>query len=132
MSESKSSITHIGISVADLDASLKWYKEHFGFEETRRFTKPEFEMKGAALSDGRIGLEVIMPSVPVKRAAVPASLAEALRQCGANHLALDVDDVTVCYERLRSAGAQLITEIIGGRFFFCADPDGTLLEVRQG
>jgi catechol 2,3-dioxygenase-like lactoylglutathione lyase family enzyme len=120
MSESKSSITHIGISVADLDASLQWYKEHFGFEETRRFTKPEFEMKGAALSDGRIGLEVIMPSVPVKRAAVPASLAEALRQCGANHLAL------------RSAGAQLITEIIGGRFFFCADPDGTLLEVRQG
>jgi len=132
MSETKGSITHIGISVTDLDTSLRWYGEHFGFAETRRFEKPEFEIKGAVISDGKVSIEVLMPSVPWKRKVVPASLAEALRQCGTNHLALEVNDVTVCYERLRSAGAPLITEIIGGRFFFCMDPDGTLLEVRQG
>ena len=40
-------IEHVGLTVSDLDRAVDWYRTNFGFEETRRFDKPELEIKGA-------------------------------------------------------------------------------------
>jgi len=124
-------LAHIAISTADLENAVKWYKDFFGFEEIKRFEKQEFEIKGAALSNGHMMIEVLMPYKIAKNPVRPSSLAEALRTQGLNHIALNVDDINACFEELKFAGTRFITELIGGRFFFCCDPDGTLIEIRQ-
>jgi catechol 2,3-dioxygenase-like lactoylglutathione lyase family enzyme len=123
-------IQHIGISVADLDRSVAWYRSHFGFSEAKRFRKEAFEISGAVLQLGGMILEVLAPFVPAPPAPQAGSLVEQLRRTGVNHIAINVADLPACREQRRASRASLLTEIIDGRFFFCIDPDGTVLEVR--
>ena len=53
-------LAHIAISTVDLNNSVKWYGDFFGFKEIKRFEKQEFEIKGATISDGQIMIEVLM------------------------------------------------------------------------
>lgn len=127
----KSEIQHIGISVRDLDRSVAWYSGFFGFVETKRFKKDELEISGAILQLGNMTLEVLAPFKPVSPSPPPASLVEQLRKTGVNHIALSVSDITSCFEKLSASGSAMMTPLIEGRFFFCADPDGTALEIRK-
>lgn len=131
MNAANNQLQHVGISVADLDRSVRWYSDFFGFTETKRFRKDEFEVTAAVLQLGPVTLEILSPFRPEIPAPRPGSLVSHLRKIGANHLAIGVSDVTGCYERMSKAGCSLITELIDGRFFFCADPDGTVLEIRR-
>ncbi|MBN1798941.1 MAG: VOC family protein [Spirochaetales bacterium] len=124
-------LAHIAISTADLDGAVKWYKQFFGFAEIKRFEKQEFEIKGALLSNGSITIELLLPYKLDKNPTRPSTLAEALRAQGLNHISLNVDDLKDLFLRMRDNGECLITEIVSGRFFFCCDPDGTLIEIRQ-
>jgi catechol 2,3-dioxygenase-like lactoylglutathione lyase family enzyme len=124
-------LAHIAVSTADLDRALKWYRDFFGFEEIKRFEKQEFEIKGATIANGRTMIEVLMPYKLAKNPTRPSSLAQALRAQGLNHIALNTEDINGCFEKLKTAGECLVTELIGGRFFFCCDPDGTLIEIKQ-
>lgn len=123
-------VQHVGISVSDLDRSVAWYVSHFGFEETKRFEKPELEIKGAALALGDCGLEILAPYAPVSATKTDDTLVHALRATGANHMALAVDDVAACYRKFVAEGVEMISELLDGRFFFCRDPDGTVLEIK--
>jgi methylmalonyl-CoA/ethylmalonyl-CoA epimerase len=124
-------LAHIAISTADLEKAIQWYKEFFGFEEQRRFEKAEYEIKGATLACGDATLELLMPYKLSENPKRPSTLAEALRTQGLNHISLNVDDIETCFHNMKDEGECLVTEIVGGRFFFCCDPDGTLIEVRQ-
>lgn len=123
---------HVGISVADLDRAVAWYRENFGFEEIKRFDKPELEIRGAAMKLNDHTLEVLQPYTPAPAHAPGDGLTGALRALGANHLAIAVDNIAECLDRFRSRNVRIVGELIDGRFFFCTDPDGTLIEVRQG
>jgi catechol 2,3-dioxygenase-like lactoylglutathione lyase family enzyme len=125
------SIQHAGISVADLDRSVAWYVQQFGFEEARRFEKESLEICGALLMLGDQGLEILQPYTPLPRREAGKTLPEQLSVTGANHLALAVDDVAACFAAMTEAGACMVTDLMDGRFFFCKDPDETLLEIRQ-
>lgn len=131
MNSPSNQLQHIGISVVDLDRSVRWYTDFFGFTETKRFKKDEFEIAGAVLQLGAMSLEILAPFSPEIPAAGPASLVGHLRKTGVNHIAIGVSDITGCYERMSRAGCPLITGLMDGRFFFCADPDGAVLEVRK-
>ena len=122
-------ILHIGISVAGLDRTVAWYGNWFGFRETKRFEKAELEIRGAVIELGGLAIEVLAPFTPVLRAA-DTGLVPALRRCGVNHIAFGVDDAAATYTRFHSSGVTMVSELIGGRMFFCTDPDGTLLEIR--
>ena len=131
MRSQNSEIRHIGISVADLDRSVAWYTSHFGFSETKRFRKEDLEITGAVLQLGGMALEVLAPFAPSPALPPPRTLVEQLRRTGANHIAIEVDDLLDCHERLRASGTAMLTPIIDGRYFFCSDPDGTVLEIRS-
>src|SRR5512139_342050 len=130
MQSQNSEIQHIGISVADLDRSVAWYTSHLGFAETKRFRKDDLEISGAVLQLGVMSLEVLAPFAPAPAAPPALTLVEQLRRIGMNHIAIGVEDLPACHERLRASGAFLMTPVVDGRFFFCTDPDGTVLEVR--
>ena len=129
MSEFK--IEHFGISVTDIDRAVKWYNENFGFEETKRFDKPDFEIKGAVMQLGDCILEILQPYTPNPLSPGGNSLITVLRDLGANHIAFSIDDITSVYSRLKENNVEFVTELLDGRFFFCKDPDGTLIEIRQ-
>jgi lactoylglutathione lyase len=131
MNSPTNQVQHIGISVVDLDRSVRWYTDFFGFTETKRFRKDDFEIEGAALQLGAMSLEILAPFHPEISAMPPASLVSHLRKVGTNHIAIGVSDISGCYERMSASGCSLMTGLIDGRFFFCADPDGTVLEVRK-
>ena len=124
-------LVHFGISVSDLERSIQWYCKHFGFKEVKRFEKPELQIKGAALVLGDSALEILEPTQPATPDKTEGSLVQHLQKTGANHLALNVDNIMECYERLKQENVTIVSDLIGGRFFFCKDPDQTLLEIRQ-
>ncbi len=122
---------HAGVTVTDLEVAVAWYAESFGFEETRRFEKAEFQVKGATLQLGDDVLELLEPYDPEPDPRAEGALEVLLARVGANHIALNVDDAATAFEKLQADGVSLVTELLEGRFFFCRDPFGTLIEVRQ-
>ncbi len=46
------------------------------------------------------------------------------------HRGISAEDVNAFYSELKSKKVELVTELMEQRFFFCKDPDGTLIEVR--
>ena len=122
---------HTGISVTDLERSIAWYKDIFGFEEVKRFEKPDLEIKGAALKRGDCVLEILEPYKPQTISNSEKTIAGVLQKIGANHFAISVEDVQSFYSELKSKNVDLVSEIKGNKFFFCRDPDGTVIEVRQ-
>ncbi len=124
-------LIHVGLSVENLDRAVAWYREVFGFTEVKRFAKDAFEIQGAVLEREGAVLELLEPGVPEAAARGAGDLVKALRPCGVNHFALAVQDVKSLYAALSSRGVDLVTDLIDDRFFFCRDPDGSLIEVKQ-
>ncbi len=122
---------HFGISVRDIENSIKWYKENFGFELTREFDKPDLEITGATIKLGDIILEILQPYSPKTFTTKDNSLITLLQKLGANHFALSVGDITSVYQKLKRNKVKFVTELIDNKMFFCQDPDDTLIEIRQ-
>src|SRR4030042_5924537 len=110
---------HIGLSVKDLDTAINWYKDMFGFKEVKRFEKKELEIKGALIANGDMNIELLMPFTLIKNKMEISGLAEALRYHGLNHFAVNVDDIKVLYNKMKSENVSLLTGLIDERFFFC-------------
>ncbi|MBN2544867.1 MAG: VOC family protein [Spirochaetes bacterium] len=122
---------HIGLSVKDMEIAINWYKDFFGFKEIKRFEKKELEIKGALISNGNMNIELLMPEKLVKNLIEYSGLKETLRFQGLNHFAVNVDDIKVLYDKMMSEKVTLLTELIDDRLFFCLDPDGTKIEIKQ-
>ncbi|MBF0432510.1 MAG: VOC family protein [Fibrobacteria bacterium] len=127
-----SEFIHTGITVEDVDRTVAWYQKYFGFTEVKRFEKDALEIKAAAvIALGDAQIEVIQPNVPELVVAKMDNLIETLRPMGTNHFAIGVNDIEKSYKELSESGAHMITEVMGGKMFFCCDPDGTVIEVKQ-
>ena len=50
---------HLGISVSNLEASVKWYSETLGFEPAKRLDLPEVQFRVAILEYQGFGVELI-------------------------------------------------------------------------
>ena len=125
-------LIHIGISVSNLDCAIDWYCRNFGFAEQKRFTKQEIEISGAVLTNEDTILELLAPFHPIPEDHKEVKdLTSLLRKTGLNHIAIQVNDLKKIYDNLQEQNTPLITHIISDRFFFCLDPDGTPLEVKQ-
>ncbi|MBN8219171.1 MAG: VOC family protein [Spirochaetes bacterium] len=123
-------LAHFGICVRDLDATVKWYRKHLGFTEVKRFERAELEIQGALLSLPGGFIEVLSPLHPAM-AAREGLLVHQLQKLGANHFAVAVDDVKAAFRRMKALPLPYQSELVDGRFFFCKDPEGTLIEIKQ-
>ena len=100
------SIDHIGIVVRDLDAALAFYSDALGLEMTERREVPEEGIESASLSAGEGEIELLRP---LDDASGVARFLEK-RGEGLHHICLAVEDIEGAMERLRAAGAQLLSE----------------------
>ncbi len=131
---------HVGISVRDLEKSTEWYARVFGFECVKRFEKPALEVKGAVLQKGSLQLELLAPYLPGPDAfaGVPGvpdgTLVPRIRRMGSNHFAIVLaggeSGVAALHGKFKSEDLGWASELVDCRFFFCADPDGAMIEVR--
>jgi len=128
------SIHHIAIAVHDLEAALAFYRDALGLEVTERREVPEEGVEIAFLPAGEGEIELLQP---LNEASSVAQFLEK-RGEGLHHVCLAVDDVGAAMERLRAAGARLLSDeprvnVHGTRYVFVhpKSAHGVLLELYE-
>lgn len=128
------SIHHIAIAVHDLDAALAFYRDALGLEMTQRRIVPEEGVEIAFLPTGKGEIELLRP---IDDESGVARFLEK-RGEGLHHICLQVEDIGVAMERLRAAGAVLLSEeprvgADGTRYIFIHPKSarGVLLELYE-
>ncbi len=124
-------VAHIGISVVNLDEAVNWYEDNFGAQEVKRTYKEDLGLTIALLELGNLHLELLQPDRPEQTTSIRGTLKELLQRVGTSHIALSVSDIKGTYHQLKENGAEMVTELFEGRLFFCRDPNGLLIEVKQ-
>jgi len=124
---------HLGISVADLDASISWYEAMLGFRLEKRHPMPSIPAEVAFLVNGDLRIEMF--SVP-GAAPLPEGRRipdEDLRTHGNKHIAFAVEDVMALAETLKSRGVDLVwaKTFEFGAAMFIRDNTGNLIEFLQ-
>ena len=139
-------VRHVGITVTDMEESLKFYKDLFGFSVIK-----EMSEHGKHI-DNFSGLDGISVRT-VKMAAQDGSMIELLQYeshpktndrnifedityIGCSHFALTVSDLPSLYSELLKSGITVLCSPQNSpdgkvRLTFCRDPDGTLIELVE-
>ena len=122
---------HTMVRVADLEASLAFYRDHLGLAEARRIDN----------EGGRFTLVFLCAPDDLERATGDgAPLVELTYnwdpedyQGGRNfgHLAYAVDDIYATCERLAAGGVTINRPPRDGRMAFVRSPDGISIELLQ-
>ncbi len=138
-------IHHVSFCVSDMERSIPFYRDGFGFEvlSDRTISGPVPEkvirLQGAHLrlvhmrAHG-LGLELIQYLSPEGRNS-------AVRPCdvGSAHLCFVIDDIDAEMERLTQLGARFLSEAMtveggpnaGNRYVYFLDPDDIPMELSQ-
>ncbi len=119
-------IVSVRYLVDDVEASVAFYTEHFGFEVLTSFP-PAF----ADVARGNLRL---LLSGPQSSAGRPMADGERPHAGGWNRIHLIVDDVSAEVEKLRAAGVSFRNDVItgpGGSQVLACDPSGNFVELFQ-
>jgi catechol 2,3-dioxygenase-like lactoylglutathione lyase family enzyme len=112
--------------VADLDRSIRFYQEAFGFEEKERWG-PAFAIVH------RDDLDLWL-SGPKTSAAVPMPDGRTPEPGGWNRIVITVEDIQATVAKLRDLSTVFRNDVItgpGGSQVLIEDPDGNPIEVFQ-
>jgi uncharacterized glyoxalase superfamily protein PhnB len=111
----------------DADAGLAWLKDALGFEEHGVFRGDD-----GVVQHGELRLEGAWVMIGSESA---ESADRFGRHAGTGFYYLAVDDAAAAYERARSSGADLTSELesreYGGREFSLRDPEGNIWSVGE-
>jgi catechol 2,3-dioxygenase-like lactoylglutathione lyase family enzyme len=135
--------SHLGLCVADLDRSLRFYCEGLGFEASGSFDLDDTAMPGlerglelpspVELTSTFIELRTMKIELLSYRNPQPHGAPSVDRaQLGYTHLSFYVDDVDAAAARLVECGGTRIESTrasIGIEIVFLADPDGARVEL---
>ncbi|MFH1657242.1 MAG: VOC family protein [bacterium] len=124
---------HLALSVKDLERSVEFYQEVFGFVETKRLTREDLRINIALLklnTEEEMLLELIQPHNPIKNQDDPFNL----NILGLKHICFEVENVEEEYQELRSKGYEVTKPKTGKsikKYFFVKDPDGLMMELCE-
>jgi methylmalonyl-CoA/ethylmalonyl-CoA epimerase len=127
-------VHHCALSVPDLEASIKWYRDMLGFSVEARMNMPSIPAQGAFLRRGPVRVELFerpaAAPLPADRRDPDADLATH----GHKHMALEVDDLQGAFEFLSSRGVEVAMPILNGGIMdicFVRDNSGNLIELIE-
>ena len=127
-------INHVAIVVADIDETLKFWRDALGIEMSHIEDVPSQKAQVAFLPLGDSEVELVKPTTD------DWGLARYLekRGPGMHHVCLEVDDIEGMLKRLKEQGVQLINETpmngIGGRKYAFVHPkaaNGVMVELYE-
>lgn len=119
------------LAVADVEASIGWYRDQLGFAVEATYDDPPFatlELAGTRLSLAEQGHPAedrpgVTMTAPEDRSRLQVALV------------LELGDCRGAYEQLRAAGVEFLAEPFsppwGGARCFAVDPDGYLVELEE-
>jgi catechol 2,3-dioxygenase-like lactoylglutathione lyase family enzyme len=139
-------IRHIGLTVSDLDSSLRFYKEILGFK-----VKKYAEESGECIDNFSAikNIDVTTVKMTDKNNNMLELLCykshpekphnnkvRRITEIGCSHFAMTVDDLDSLYKRLLSEGIEFNYPVQTSpdgkvKITFCRDPDGTLIELVE-
>lgn len=124
---------HMGLSVPDLEASIKWYGDILGFSVEKRMEIPPIGAKIAWLKrdDFRIELFQMANAAPLPEdRKVPN---KDLLTHGWKHLSIEVADAAETLKTLKANGVEIAMEnVVDGKAMgFIRDNAGNLIEINQ-
>ena len=125
---------HLGISVADLEASISWYREKLGFTVVNRVTLDHIPAKIAFLQHGDFAVELF--EVP-GASPLPEDRRhpnQDLRTHGTKHIALAVQDTKKVIEVLKERGVDIAMDVRvvdQTTIAFIRDNTGNLIEIFE-
>lgn len=141
-------IHHHGFTVADVDCSVRFYRDVLGLELVRISDRSNIPSYDTMLGYKDVKLRIAVLRHPrndfileLIQYVNPRGQARPLENkfVGASHLAFEVEDVDQTYAALRKAGGRVInppTDIIRdgrkvARGMYALDPDGISIEMFQ-
>lgn len=142
-------IHHIGLTVSDIERSIRFYRDVLGMTLVRR--RPKVDADYVAQQTGYPGVELSVASFKVAPDSEQsleivqylthggAASDQASNRPGNSHLCLLVDDFQTCYEALTAQGVRFKSALVtitagpnkGGLVAYLYDPDGHALELFQ-
>lgn len=122
---------HGGISVKDMDQSIEFYRDVFGFEvDTETNVSDDFRITHMKLDDSYIELFWMRAHRELPEHA--RTLDTDLAVIGTKHMAFETDDAEAMYAFLISKGVEMVSDLRTDNtdydYFFFKDPNGILLE----
>lgn len=140
---------HLGLTVADIERSIAFYRDTLGMELVRR--RPNVDNDYVGLQTGFPGVVLNVASFRVSPGSVQslevvqymnnagAPTEPATNRAGMSHLCITVSDLRACYEELSAKGVRFKSEPVtitagpntGGLVVYFFDPDGYPLELFQ-
>jgi lactoylglutathione lyase len=137
-------LSHVGICVADLERSLRFYRDLLGFtaehdlevagEPTDTLLRmQDTRLQAVYLTRDGVRIELLhfaSPPAPPRRARV-------MNEPGLTHLSFRVADLQAAVRELRAAGERVLDETVldfpafESAACFVVDPDGQLIELVQ-
>lgn len=124
----------VGLSVADLDASVRWYQDTLGLRLAEKIQAPDGSARVAILRGEGLVMELLQhrQSVPVKKLA--PDLAGAYLVQGIFKVGFHVWDLDGVVARLRKRGVRFVTDVVddqahGQRFVLVEDNGGNTLQI---
>lgn len=121
---------HGGVSVPDLEASIRWYHEVLGFEVEHRFEIPKAHAKVAMIRRGALRMELfeVQDGKPLpEERRVPD---RDLQTHGNKHVCFGVQSVDAAERELRAKGADIVFvgRVMQPPNIFMRDNSGNLIE----
>jgi len=139
-------LRHVGITVTDLEKSINFYKNFFGFYVVKEMDEAgehidkfsglkDINVRTVKMVDGYDGLIELLyyRSHPKTK---DENLSRDITHIGCSHFALTVEGLSELYDRMKQQGITFLCEpqhSPDGQVLltFCKDPDGTLIELVQ-
>ena len=125
---------HLGISVPDIEASIAWYRDMFGFSVEKRMNLEALNAKIVFIKQGDFRIELFEVAgaepMPESRRYPNTDIATH----GTKHLAFEVQDLRQLMEDLKKKDLDVasdVHEIEGTIMAFIRDNSGVLIELIQ-
>jgi len=143
-------LNHANVIVSDLERSIKFYTDVLGLEVLMATEIDEAQFaRGVGISGAKVkGVFLQVPGTPTviemfeytaPHSSKQISPSDLPSDIGIGHLAFEVHDLDVAYEKLVARGIKFVSapvtipethkDVGGVRFCYFNDPDGILLEL---
>ncbi len=130
-------VTHVGLAVADLERSRRFYVGALGFAETRTLQPPDGVCATLLRVPPPVGLTAVyltrgdftLELLHFERPGNPAARDRPMTEPGLTHLSLTTDDLPGTVAAVTEFGGEVLADTDVGVAVMVRDPDGQLLEL---
>lgn len=125
---------HVAISVADLDESIAWYREMFGFEPISEEYAPPCRSKIVTLSNGDFELELFLHDETQPLSDLRMDPDTDPMEQGVKHFCFGTDDIASLIDELTAKGVKILVGPVpmgSHTIYYIQDNSGNPLELMQ-